>query len=84
MADPVFRALGAFIDDPQPPVDLPMLSVRRPPEVPEGTQLPGQRELLELCERHGWDRKRRRDHAAASIEAVLHWGARLGVLEVVD
>lgn len=74
----------AFIDDPQPAIDLPMLTVRRPAEPPEGTVLPGQRELLELCERHAWDRGRRRAHAAASLDAILAWGERLGVLRIVD
>jgi phospholipase C len=74
----------AFIDDPQPPVALPTMSVRRPPEVAEGAKLPGQRELLEVAEKHGWDRARRVAHANASIDAIYEWGRKLGVLRVED
>ena len=72
----------AYIDDPQPPISLPMLSVQRPPKVPEGVQLGGHRELVDLAEAHGWDRERRQRHASEAIDAVFAWGTRLGVLRV--
>lgn len=74
----------AFIDDPQPPAPIPALAVRRPREVGPDETLPGQRELLELAERHGWDRARRRKHEADTVDAILHWGRKLGVLRVVE
>jgi phospholipase C len=74
----------AFIDDPQPPVPLPQLVVRKRPIVEAGTELPGQKELLDVAQKHGWDRARRVQHEAASIDAIYAWGERLGVLRIED
>jgi len=74
----------AFIDDPQPPVALPQMLVRKRPIAEANAKLPGQRELLAIADKHGWDRARRVQHEAASIDAIYAWGHKLGVLRVED
>jgi phospholipase C len=72
-----------FVDDPQPPAQLPMMTVRRP--TPNLAQSSGKsHELFAPCDRHGIGPAERGRAAREAIEAMFAWGQKLGALKVMD
>jgi phospholipase C len=74
----------SFVDDPQPPAQLPMMIVRRPQ--PNLAQSSGKShdELFALCDRHGIGPAERAKAAREAIEAMFAWGQKLGALKVIE
>ena len=87
MANDITSAIDPrYLNDPQPPVSLPPMQIRVPRSfrLPPGQTTGHQRELERLMDRGGFPRHLdRRGAADETMQTILHWGVRLGALQLL-
>ncbi|HET6585085.1 MAG TPA: alkaline phosphatase family protein [Nannocystaceae bacterium] len=73
-----------FLDDPQPPAQLPKMIVGRPQVVHPGASFPGQDDLAALADRKLPPHLDHRARAQQTMDTIIAWGVKLGAIELAD